>query len=186
MYQSIRRHVSGIDFGDKVLSISHSNHLCQLVGIPTENIIEANYPKQNICSLDLPSETFTAVVSDQVFEHMACEPHCAVDECYRVLVPGGLAMHTTCFLMPYHGSADYEDCNDGDYWRYTTSGLRLLHKKYSKVICSEGWGNPLMNLVGGLGLQWLPVPAALWHPINKLARYNRPSYACVVWIIAQK
>jgi len=186
MYKSLRSHLAGASFGDKVLSISHSDHLCELFGIPKTNIIQANYPTYNICDLSLPNESVTSVISDQVFEHISCVPNRAVDECYRVLVPGGLAIHTTCFLMPYHGSSDYNDRDNGDYWRFTPSGLRLLHGRYSKIICAAGWGTPLMNVFTSLGLHRMPVPQNHWHPLNALARCNRASYAYVVWVVAQK
>jgi hypothetical protein len=61
-----------------------------------------------------------------------------------------------------------------------------LHARYAEVIAADGWGNVLIPLLGGLGLLSAPVPKASWHPFNKLARLNRPSYAWVVWIIARK
>ena len=102
--------------------------------------------------------------------------------------PGGLAIHTTCFFTPYHGAGDFDfnDTANGDFWRFTQSGLGRLHKDYSEVIVADGWGNPLMPLLGGLGLVHMPVPDARWHPFNKLARMNRRSYAFVVWVVARK
>jgi len=186
MYKAIQRQVSGVEFGPRVLSISHSGTLCSVLGIRENSVSEANYPEQDICNLSLQPDTYSAVISDQVFEHISCVPERAVDEVYRVLAPGGIAVHTTCFLTPYHGSRDFADASNGDYWRFTPSGLQLLHRRYSRVIAADGWGNPLMPLVGGLGLNWMPVPEASWHPLNKLARFNRASYAFVVWVIAQK
>jgi ubiquinone/menaquinone biosynthesis C-methylase UbiE len=186
MYESIQAHAKSIDLGNRILSISHSKHLCALAGGSLDNVVEANYPEYSFCNLGLPSDTYTAVVSDQVLEHVSCHPQRAIDEAYRVLVPGGIALHTTVFMAPYHGSQDYSDVNDGDYWRFTPSGLALLHKKYSRVIVADGWGNPLMPLIGALGLNQMPVPRASWHPANRLARLNRKSYAFMVWVIAQK
>jgi SAM-dependent methyltransferase len=186
MYESIKAHTKGIQLGDRILSISNSKHLCTLAGGSLENVFEANYPEYSFCSLGLPSNSYTAVVSDQVLEHVSCPPEQAIEEAYRVLVPGGIALHTTVFMVPYHGSKDYSDVNDGDYWRFTPSGLALLHKKYSRVIAADGWGNPLMPLIGALGLNRMPVPEPSWHPANKLARLNRRSYAFMVWVIAQK
>ncbi len=186
MYKAIQRQTSGVQFGSRVLSISHSGTLGRVLGIPESAIFEANYPEHDIGSLNLPSDTYSAVISDQVFEHIACTPECAVDEVYRVLAPGGIAVHTTCFLTPYHGSRDFNDVSNGDYWRFTPSGLKFLHQRYARVIAADGWGNPLMAVVGALGLTRMPVPEASWHPLNKLARFNRMSYAFVVWVIAQK
>jgi SAM-dependent methyltransferase len=154
-----------------------------MLGAREGSITEAAYPEHSICKLSaFESDTCTAVVSDQVLEHIGCTPETAIDEVYRVLSPGGIAVHTTCFLTPYHGSSNHGDCNNGDYWRFTSSGLRLLHKRYSKVIAADGWGNPLVPLINGLGLGRMPVPEPTWHPLNKLARLNRRSYAYVVWV----
>jgi SAM-dependent methyltransferase len=43
------------------------------------------------------------VITDQALEHLA-DPRRAVQEAYRVLRPGGLAVHTTRFLNPVHPS----------------------------------------------------------------------------------
>jgi SAM-dependent methyltransferase len=186
MYRNLHVEFGDRDLGDRVLSISHSKKLCGILGAQEAAIVEANYPEQSIHNLDFRSQSFTAVVSDQVFEHIACTPDEAVNEVYRVLKPGGFAIHTTCFLTPYHGANDFMDLDNGDFWRFTASGLRLLHKRYSEVITANGWGNPLMPLLGGLGLLNMPVPEVSWHPLNKLARLDRRSYAFTVWVVAKK
>lgn len=170
----------------KVLSISHSLGLCKVLGVKSEAIIQANYPDQKINALNFSSDYFSAVVSDQVLEHIDCDPCEAIREVYRVLEPGGIAVHTTCFMMPYHGSADYSDLDNGDFWRFTPSGLARLHKRYSQIIRADGWGNTVVPLINRLGLTRMPVPDARWHPLNMLARANRASYAYVVWVIARK
>jgi hypothetical protein len=186
MYESIKAHAKDIQLGDRILSISRSQDLAALAGGSLNNVFDAVYPAYSFCDLKLPSETYTAIVSDQVLEHISCPPEQAIEEAYRVLVPGGIAVHTTCFMVPYHGSNEYSNVNNGDYWRFTPSGLALLHRKYSRVILADGWGSPLMPLVGALGLNRMPVPTQSWHPLNKLARINRRSYAFMVWVIAQK
>ena len=80
---------------------------------------------------------------------------------------------------------DYFDLDNGDFWRFTPSGLARLHKHYSQIISVGGWGNTMVPLINGLGLTWMPVPEAKWHPLNFLARTNRGSYAHVVWVIAR-
>lgn len=186
MYKELQRVLGQGALGDAVLSISHSGHLCKLLGADPKNVVDAIYPAQRINKLSFPDNSFSAVVSDQVFEHIECTPTEAVAEVKRVLRPGGIALHTTCFLTPYHGSADFNDQSDGDYWRFTPSGLARLHKDYSEIVVADGWGNAMMPLIGGLGLTRMPVPEASWHPINMLARANRPSYAFVVWVAARK
>ena len=67
-----------------VLSISHSTQLAKRLGASGLEIIEANYPDCKINELPFPDNTFGAVVSDQVFEHIECLPSEAVREVYRV------------------------------------------------------------------------------------------------------
>lgn len=186
MYSRIQESVRDLDLSGKILSISHSEHLCELMGAKPDQIFDASYPDHNFCNLQLNDNSFDALVSDQVLEHIECNPGRAVDEAYRVLKPGGIAVHTTCFLTPFHGDQKYGTPGAGDYWRYTHHGLRLLHGRYSRIIAADGWGNPFMPMISGLGLTRMPVPRSRWHPLNKLARFDWPSYHFVVWIIAQK
>jgi len=97
MYHRIAKATQGFHYDGQVLSISHSDYLCKLIGAKDEQIISAAYPEYNICNLDFSDETFNAVVSDQVLEHIECYPNQAIDECYRILKPGGIMVHTTCF-----------------------------------------------------------------------------------------
>jgi SAM-dependent methyltransferase len=188
MYEEIKRSLEDFDLKSATtLSLSHSQALCGEIGLNPEKIVDANYPEHDVCSLSkLPADHFDLIVSDQVWEHIECEPQAAVDACQRVLKPGGLAIHTTCFLTPFHGNPKYGVPGEGDFWRFTPHGLMYLHRKHSRVVSADGWGNPWMTVVNGLGLTRLPVPHARWHPIRMLAKYNRRSYAFVVWIIAQK
>jgi ubiquinone/menaquinone biosynthesis C-methylase UbiE len=86
-------------------------------------------------------------------EHVAGDPQRAIDEAFRVLRPGGLAIHTTCFINPIHEGP-------GDFWRFTPAALRLLCTRFSSVIKCGGWGNPYVWIVVWLGLRRDAVPRA--------------------------
>jgi SAM-dependent methyltransferase len=186
MYRRIRHSVSGMNLNGRLLSLQHSERLCQVLDANPEQVLHARYPEYDMGNLKLPDESFDIVVSDQLLEHIQCTPEQAIRETYRVLRPGGIAIHTTCFLTPFHGAPAYGTPGGGDFWRYTHHGLRQLHGDYRRIIAADGWGSQIMPLLTGLGLNHLPVPHAKWHPLNKLARTTWSSYHYVVWVIAQK
>ncbi len=162
-----------------VLSISHSEKLCQLLNIKPKTFTEANYPEHDFLALPYPDESFDFVFSDQVLEHVAGDPQEAFDESWRVLRPGGIALHTTCFINPIHGVPD-------DYWRFTPNALSLLAKNFSQIIDCSGWGNFYVWLLIRDGIRADGVPHAKWHPVHWLATKNDPEWPIVTWIMARK
>lgn len=162
-----------------VLSISHSEELCKIMGLERCRIVEANYPDYDMLCLPFEDNAFDYVVSDQVLEHIRGDPQAAINETHRLLKPGGLAIHTTCFVNPIHP-------DPGDFWRFTPAGLRLLCEPFSKIIECQGWGNPDVWLLVRLGLRYDGVPHKKSHPIHKIAMRNHPEWPIVTWIVAEK
>ena len=68
------------------------------LGFADEQITDAAYPEHTMFDLPFEDGQFDAVVSDQVLEHLEGDPGDAIDETFRVLKPGGIALHTTCFI----------------------------------------------------------------------------------------
>lgn len=165
--------------GGRVLSISHSVNLADLIGLQPSEVITANYPEHNFLSLGFPDASFDYVLSDQVLEHVEGDPSQAISECHRVLRPGGIALHTTCFINPIHDEPL-------DFWRFTPDALSLLHRGWSDVIEVGGWGNFQVWSVVQDGIRFLGVPHAKWHPLHKIAMKNDPLWPIVTWIVARK
>ncbi|MGR3295893.1 MAG: class I SAM-dependent methyltransferase [Candidatus Bathyanammoxibius sp.] len=69
--------VVGLDISHEMLNLNHVNG--------NFNIVEGDIRKSG-----LPSESFDKVVARQVFHHILTGSDIAVDECYRLLRPGGL------------------------------------------------------------------------------------------------
>ncbi len=163
----------------RALSISGSEKLCRVMDYNDSAIQDASYPETNI--LDLPYEDgeFDCVVSDQVLEHVKGNPQKAIDECFRVVRPGGYVVHTTCFINPIH-------LNPSDYWRFTPDALRLMTEQHGEVIDSDGWGNPLIWPYILTGLRFEPIPHSTWHPLNWLATFNHPNWPVITWVLARK
>ena len=83
-----------------MLSISSSVDLCRILGLADLEVTEVNDPEFNILSLPFQEKSFDYVVSNQVLDHVEGDPQRAIDETLRVLRPGGLAIHSTCFINP--------------------------------------------------------------------------------------
>lgn len=166
--------------GKKILVISHSANLPSILGIENADMIEANFPEHNITDLNsFPDAAFDFILSDQVLEHIEGNPQLAFDESLRVLKPSGIAVHTTCFINPVHGSPS-------DFWRFTPEALRYLARGFSEIITADGWGNRAVWVVDALGMRFDPVPHAKWHPLHRIATRNDKLWPVVTWIVAKK
>ncbi len=175
----VLKSISNCSTGNKMLSISGSEDICNLVGIKDPQIIEVNFPEYSMLKLPFKDGEFDWVVTGQVLEHVEGNPQQAIDESYRLLKPGGIAIHTTCFIMPIHRSPN-------DFWRFTPEALQLLCNKFTKILDMGGWGNRYVWFMDWFGLRFFPVPHAKWHPLNRLATINDENWPIVTWIIAQK
>ncbi|MGH7390760.1 MAG: class I SAM-dependent methyltransferase [Candidatus Rokuibacteriota bacterium] len=163
----------------RVLSISRSDELCRRIGIGANVIDEADFPEHSMLSLRFPDQQYDFVASDQVLEHIAGNPFDAVKESFRVLKPGGIAVHTTCLIQPIHNYPT-------DMWRFTPDALGLLCQPHAEVIETGGSGHPVQWLVIGLGLRFEPVPDARGNLLHRLAMANHPNWPISTWVVARK
>jgi SAM-dependent methyltransferase len=80
-------------------------------------------------ALGIRDASFEVVLCTEVLEHLP-EPQRAIDEIFRVLVPGGQLLLTTRFLFPIHDAPH-------DYFRFTKYGLRHLLRRFDIVELQE-------------------------------------------------
>ncbi len=179
MYNHLSKYFESRPKEHRVLSISHSEILGRLLGYADNQITDVVYPDINILNLPFEDEEFDAVVSDQVLEHVEGDPYAAIEETFRVLKRGGIALHTTCFINPIHGEPN-------DYWRFTPEALELLVSKHGEITDVGGWGNPYVWPFCALGLRFQPIPHARWHPGHWIATKNDNSWPIVTWALARK
>ncbi|MDP3956698.1 MAG: methyltransferase domain-containing protein [bacterium] len=164
----------------KILSIGQLGEIGFVVNKTRSEIIETHYPDIDMQNLPYPDETFDAIISDQVLEHVE-NPIKAADESYRVIKGGGIVIHTTCFINQFHPSP-------GDFWRFSPDALRFLCKSFSEIIQCEGWGNWAAVMACFLGDRFrnMRVPKQASSLRGRLATKNDPRYPIVTWIIAKK
>lgn len=164
----------------RVLCISDSSELVRVLGLHDAEITVADYPDHSILDLKAFSDTsFDYIISDQVLEHVEGNPQLAFTEGLRVLKPGGIAVHTTCFINPIH---EYPV----DLWRFTPYGLKHLASGFSEIIDAQGWGNRGVWFVEWLGLRFHPIPEMTWHPLHMIATANNDLWPVSTWVVARK
>ncbi len=87
----------------------------------------------DILELSFKDSSFDTVISTQVLEHVQ-KPWVMVSEIARVLRPGGMAIVSAPFLVPYHADPH-------DYFRYTKEGMSSLFSTNGfEIIECNGYG----------------------------------------------
>ena len=177
MYDDIFKSI-GRPLGGRILGISGSEGIRHILD-PAAELIEVQYPEVDMQQLPFLDSSFDGVLSDQVIEHVA-EPWRAMKEAYRVLRPGGLGIHTTCFLNPIHPSPN-------DYYRFSPEGLVALCPPDAEVVRSASWGNRLALLLLLLrdGARRLEIPERSRFR-RALATWNEQKYPIVTWLIVRR
>jgi SAM-dependent methyltransferase len=143
-------------------------------------------------TLPVADASADAVLSTQVLEHVA-DPGLYLQECFRVLRPGGRMLLSTHGLMVYHP-------DPVDLWRWTCAGLRQAVEAHGfRIVRFEG----VMGLAA-TGLQFVqdavywraprrvrPVIAFVMQALIRLAeRFERPQHrelnALVFALVAER
>ncbi|MFC1675665.1 class I SAM-dependent methyltransferase [Planctomycetota bacterium] len=179
MYKSIRKELHG-SLSGKILDVSSSGSFTSMIDADNSEVTETSYPEVDMQSLPFDEGSFDVVISDQVIEHLE-NPQKAIDESYRVLKKGGMAIHTSCFINSIHEPTP-------DYWRFTLKALEYLCRDFSEIIVSQGWGNRIAILICFYfkKLRFLKIKDTGLSLLRKIAEYNEPGFSIVTWIIAKK
>ncbi len=153
----------------------------------------------NAEEMTIEDSQFDMVLCTQVLEH--CDrPQRIVDECYRVLKPGGTLILTAPSIYPVHGYP-------ADNWRFMPDGFRYLLRAFAKVeVLGEldfaeslasvncHFGHVITGRMGRLGLAVNPLwnfatnvwGRALSWALRPMTRSNFSSFTMNLWAEAQK
>ncbi len=135
MYNAVEEYIRAARLDGRVLMISEGTEpAIRRMFPPTATCTATSYPPVDIADLSMFSDaSFECVVTDQVLEHVR-RPWRALGEIRRVLVPGGVAINTSCAFNPVHDSADF--------FRFMPDGFRSLHEEFiGRVELHGAWGN---------------------------------------------
>lgn len=180
MYKRLENILASYDGKEKnCLAISNSAWFGRIMGLRSCNYVEANYPEHNILDINFDDAQFDFCISDQVLEHIEGSPFTAFNETARVVKPGGIVCHTTCFINEIHGVPK-------DFWRFTPDALSLLTKEAGCVLEVGGWGNREAWALIHAGFRMARIPLDEEHPLHKLAMRNEPSWPIVTWVVGRK
>lgn len=181
--KSARESIAGLPFGSAIVSIGSG---AEIIRADVINVDIEAYPGVSVAAdihaLPFRDNSIDAVIAESVLEHVK-DPARAVKEIHRVLKSGGLLYVVTPFIIGYHSSP-------GDYYRWTTSGLRELLKDFKErelgisvgptnaltYILREWLATLLSFNIGALQQIFTVFFMALFAPINLLdhwlARYR--------------
>jgi SAM-dependent methyltransferase len=163
----------------KILGISGIEGLHFLLS-PDAELIETSYPEVSMQDMPYDDEEFDYVISDQVLEHLK-DPVKAIQESFRVLRQGGIAIHTTCFLNVYHPMPI-------DYWRFSPEALKYLCRDFSQILHCGSWGSRVAFMLISLSprIRTMEVPDRRLSLIRLLASYREEYYPIHIWVVAKK
>jgi SAM-dependent methyltransferase len=86
-------------------------------------------------------ESFDTIISTQLLEHVE-RPWLVIKEIRRILKKGGVCILTAPFINPYHD-------DPGDYFRYTTSGIKSLFRNENfEIVECDSYGQLFTVLYG--------------------------------------
>jgi len=158
----------GVSADGRLLDYGCADQPYRRLFLPSVAYVGADLPGNPLASVRIqvdgripePDGSFDAVLSTQVLEHVE-DPTVYLDECFRLLRPGGRLLLSTHGIMVYHP-------DPVDYWRWTGAGLqRIVRQAGFEIERFEG----IMGLAAS-GLQ-LCQDAVYWH----LPRTLRPVLA---------
>eukprot|EP00927_Polykrikos_kofoidii_P071462 TRINITY_DN67725_c0_g1_i1.p1 TRINITY_DN67725_c0_g1~~TRINITY_DN67725_c0_g1_i1.p1 ORF type:complete len:1358 (-),score=171.89 TRINITY_DN67725_c0_g1_i1:199-4272(-) len=121
----------------------------------------------------IPSSSFGIVVCTQIFEHLR-KPHIAMEQIFRIVVPGGFVVWSAPLFSEIHGAPD-------DYFRYTPMGAKVLAEDAGFFVDGLFAPGGLKELAGYfLGM------TALYWPEAELLAQSSSQWPLQVYMLLRK
>lgn len=122
----------------------------------------------NLHHIDLPDETAGTVVCVDTLEHVEY-PRKALEEIYRILKPGGVAIISSVMNFVIHD-------HPSDYWRFTPEGFRSLLKPFDYYLVESAGEKLHPHTVVGIGIKEEFAESDLKVFKEKLATWKEKSF----------
>jgi SAM-dependent methyltransferase len=109
-------------------------------------------------NMSLPDSSYDLVICTQVLEHTQ-RPQKIVDECHRVLRPGGTFLLSVPSIFPVHGYP-------ADNWRFMPQGLEFMLERFTnaQVLGEMDFAESWMATNG----QFLRTLTGKMHPLDRV------------------
>ncbi len=177
MYKGVEKTLRSISPKGIGLSISDWQPIIHSF-MPDVSFYNLEYPEYDIQDLSsIPDNSVDVVYSEMILEHVE-NPQAAIDESYRILKKGGIVIHTTVFIMPYHPSPI-------DLTRFSPHLLEKMAKDFSDIH-TGGSGNARSLFAMLCRMTRFPVAYPRGGIIPLLFKGNNPKYSICTWLIAEK
>lgn len=177
MYRALARTLARLRPAGRGYTISERSGMLPAL-MPGVRFEALEWPEHDLQDLrDVPDQSADVLVSDMVLEHLP-DPESAFRESRRVVRPGGLVIHTTVFMMPYHPTPE-------DYRRFSTTELRRLAGDFRTVHDVGGFGNRRLLSAVLAKMARAPVPWPSGGPLAWSMAGNNPKFPICTWLVAE-
>jgi SAM-dependent methyltransferase len=105
--------------------------------------------------------SYPVILCTGLLEHLP-DPQRLVDECYRILKPGGKLIISASAVFSFH------ECPD-DYFHFTPYSFRLMFARWSKIEMLRGSSQPFETI--GILLQRILLQCEMFPPLRVLVGF---------------
>lgn len=125
--------------------------------VPADKHVDLHYLELN----EIPSEAYNVVLCTGLLEHLP-DPQLMIDECYRILKPGGRLIMSASAVFSFHESPD-------NFFHFAPGGFRVLFKEWTEFTSLKGSCQPFQTI--GVLLQRANLQCDIFPPVRLLVEF---------------